>query len=67
MIIEKLGCSHRMAVQAKRLASERGILATQDSKRGRLLAAEIAECVKSLYYRRYKQAFAWEKRLHYSS
>ena len=51
MMIEKCGCSHRMAVQAKRLASERGILATQDSKRGQLLAAEIAECVKSFYYR----------------
>ena len=51
MMMEKLGCSHRMAVQAKRLASERGILATQDSKCGQLLAAKFAECVKSFYYR----------------
>ena len=48
---EKLGCSHRMAVQAKRLALEKGILANQESKHGRSLAAEITECVQSFYYR----------------
>ena len=48
-IMEKFGCSQRMATQAKHLVLEKGILSTPTLKMGKALPVEITEIVISFY------------------
>ena len=48
-IMEKFGCSQRMATQAKHLVLGKGILSTPNPKMGKALSVEITEMVISFY------------------
>ena len=48
-IMEKFGCSQRMATQAMHLVSEKGILSTPNPTMGKALSVEITEMVISVY------------------
>ena len=48
-IMEKFGCSQRMATQAKHLVLEKGILSTPNPKLGKALPVEITEMIISFY------------------
>ena len=50
-IMEKFGCSQRMAAQAKHLAIEKGVLSTPNPKVGRGWEPDTAESVKKFYYK----------------
>lgn len=50
-MIEILGCSQRMAVSAKKLAAEKGILTTPNPKVGKSLPRDVNEAVEDFYYR----------------
>jgi len=50
-IMEKFGCSQRMATQAKRLAIEKGILSTPNPKVGRGFEPDTVESVKKIFYK----------------
>ena len=50
-IMNKFGCSQRMATQAKRLVIEKGILSIPNPKVGRGLEPDIVESVKKIFYK----------------
>ncbi|KAK6180046.1 hypothetical protein SNE40_012265 [Patella caerulea] len=49
-MMQEFECSQRMAVQARKLLEEKGMLATPNPKLGRTLPAEVEALVEKFYY-----------------